>query len=154
MISRTYVVQMPGGGEAGHQLDILVQDDPGTQSDPVVLSSGAYYEVRGRALRIPVLAAAGASAGFVPRLQLGFSISVTPIGDTVTSIPAVQLSASLASLASTDTGPTIAIPAFADPNGQPAIRLTSDTDSDAGFFVVSLLISEQKDEDRDGAAAP
>ena len=151
MISRTYVVLMPASS-ATTPLDILVQNSPGTQAVPIVAGGdGAYYELRGRALRIPVLAAAGAAGGFVPRLRLGFSVAVVRINSAiVTDLPGVKLSASLISLASTDSGPTIAVPAFPDPNGLPAIRLTGGAGTSGGFFLVSLRLNEAKDEDREG----
>lgn len=156
MISRTYVVQMPDGEGEASPLDILVLNDPGTVDDPALgASGGAYYELRGRPLRIPVLAAAGQANGFVPRLTLGFSIAVTPISTAaVAAFPGVQLSASLIDLASTDSGPTIAVPAFPDPAGQPAIRLTGSAGTAGLVFTVCLLVSEATDEDRSGTAKP
>jgi hypothetical protein len=158
MISRTYVVQMPEGSEFGNTLDILVRDDPGAPDAPVLgganASSGAYYEWRGRPLRFETIAADGASGGFVPRLALGFSLSIVPVDDTseAITIPSVQLSESLVgTLASTDTGPTINIPSFADPNDLPAIQLVNSETSAGLFFLVSLQVMEQKDEDRNAA---
>lgn len=155
MISRTYVVQMPSGESPATPLDILVQSDPGTTDAPVVAGgTGAYYELRGRPLRIPVLAAQGQSAGFVPRLNLGFSLSLIPLSVAVggPALPGVQLSASLASLASVDG--TIPIPAFADPGGEPVIRLTGSADTLGLFFLLALQVAEGKDEDRSGQASP
>lgn len=156
MISRTYVVVMPEA-ESATPLDILVQDDPGTQADPVVAGGdGAYYELRGRPLRVPVEAgasppsAAAVGAGFVPRLRLGFSLSVVPLASAiVTDVPGVRLSESLISLASTDGGPLINVPSFADPAGGPAIRLTGGAETAGVFFLVSLVVNEAKDEDCD-----
>jgi hypothetical protein len=155
MISRTYVVKMPTSVSTT-ALDILVQNNPGTQAAPVVAGSdGAYYEFLGRPLRIPVEAggapptAAAIAAGFVPRLRLGCLVSITPIKASIsTDLPGVQLSSSLASLASTDSGPTIAVPALADPSGGPAIRLTGGAGTAGLFFLVSLQVVEGKDSDR------
>ncbi len=146
------MVQMPAGGEGGDTLDILVQD-PGSPSAPVLggdtIVNGAYYEWRGRPIRLETLAADGATGGFVPRTRLGLKFSIVEItSGTAGALPGVQLSASLASLASTDAGPTINIPAFADPSGEPVIRLRNSADSAEGFFMVSVEISEAKDEDR------
>lgn len=154
MNTRTYVVKMPTSVSTT-PLDILVQNSPGTQAAPVVAGGdGAYYEMLGRPLRIPVLAAAGASAGFVPRLRLGFSLSIAPIKTAiVTDLPGVQLSASLASLSSTDSGPTISVPALADPAGGPAIRLIGGAGTAGGVFVVTLQVLEAKDVDRDSTGA-
>lgn len=149
MITRTYVVQMPNDDTP---LDILVESAPGSQDAPVVISGGddgSYYEWRGRPLRFPVLAAAGASGGFVPRLRLGFTVTVTPISPFICdSLPGVQLSESLASLASTDSGPSINIPTLADPSGEAVIRLVGGDDTQALFFTVTLMCPEAKDEDR------
>lgn len=146
------MVLMPTGDEGPPPaLDILVQNDPGTQADPVLVAGGgAYYETRGRPVRIPVLAAQGQSAGFVPRTRLGISLSIVSISSASSiPVPGTQLSASLASLSSTDAGPTISVPTFADPSGQPAIRLQADADNEGEIFLVSLEIMEAKDEDRD-----
>ncbi|MBV8721701.1 MAG: hypothetical protein JO277_06105 [Candidatus Eremiobacteraeota bacterium] len=153
MITRTYVVKMPTSSPTT-PLDILVTNSPGTQAAPVVAGTdGAYYEWLGRPLRVPVLAAAGASGGFVPRLALGFLVSITRIAAAiVTDLPGVQLSQSLASLASTDGGPTISIPLLADPNGNPAIRLVGGANTAGDYFVVTLMCPEAKDVDRDSAA--
>ncbi len=148
MITRTYIVQMPSEG-ADTPLDILVTSAPGSQSAPALPGDGKYYECRGRPLRIPVLAAAGPDEGFVPRTRLGFVVSITPIAaDIQTDLPGVQLSESLASLASTDSGPSINIPTLADPNGEPAIRLTGGDGTQGLFYVVTLMCPEAKDEDR------
>jgi hypothetical protein len=154
MITRTYVVQMPEESPTA-PLDILVVNTPGSPDAPALPGDGKYYEWRGRPLRIPVLAAEGASAGFVPRTRLGFIATISPIAAAVSpSLPGVQLSESLASLASTDSGPSINIPTLSDPNGQPAIRLIGDASTAGLFFVVTLMCPEAKDEDRNGTAGP
>jgi hypothetical protein len=156
MICRTYVVKMPTSSSST-PLDILVQDSPGTQDAPIVVGDAAYYEWRGRPVRIPVESggappsAAAITAGFVPRFRLGCLVSLTPIRTGIASdLPGMQLSSSLASLASTDGGPVINIPAFADPAGGPAIRLTGGVGTAGGYYLVALRIPEAKDEDREG----
>ena len=153
MIVRTYVVQMPTEVSTV-PLDILVQNNPGSQSAPVVAGGdGAYYEVLNRPFRIPVLASAGQAGGFVPPTRLGFSIAITPCSTGISAaVPGAQLSASLASLASTDTGPTIAIPAFADPAGGPSLRLTGGIATAGLFFMVSMFVAEAKDTDWSGTS--
>ena len=153
MIVRTFVVKMPTEVST-NPVDILVQNNPGSQSAPVVAGTdGAYYEVLGRPFRIPVLAAAGQAGGFVSPLRLGFSIAIAPLGSAiVTDLPGVQLSASLASLASTDSGPSMAIPAFADPAGGPSLRLTGGIATAGLFFLVALFVAEAKDTDRSGTS--
>ena len=153
MIVRTYVVKMPTSVST-NPVDILVQNNPGSQSAPVVAGTdGAYYEVLNRPFRIPVLAAAGQAGGFAPPLRLGFSIAVTPIAAAISAaVPGVQLSASLASLASTDTGPTMAIPAFPDPVGGPSLRLVGGIATAGLFFLVSMFVAEAKDTDRSGTS--
>ncbi len=147
MITRTYVVQMPEESPTA-PLDILVESAPGSPDAPIV-ADGIYYEWRGRPLRIPVLAAAGVSEGFVPRFRLGFTVTITPIAATVIAdLPGVQLSESLASLASTDSGPSLNIPTLADPGGEAAIRLTGSADTSGLFYLVMLMCPEAKDEDR------
>lgn len=152
MISRTYIVEMPADSAVLNPMDILVTNDPGTQGAPVLSASGgAYYEVLGRSLRVPVLAAQGQSQGFVPRLRLGYSLSIVPISPSNGAVlPGVKLSASLASLASTDGGLRINVPAFPDPSGMPSIRLTGSADTDGAQYIVSLLCVEAKDVDREG----
>lgn len=146
MINRQYIVKMPTS-VATNPIDILIQNNPGTQAAPVVAGTdGAYYEWRGRPLRIPN---PSGTAGFVPRFRLGFIIGLVRISTAiVTDLPGVQLSASLASLSSTDAGPTISVPAFADPAGGPAIRLIGGTNTAGGVFVLTLLVAQAKDDDR------
>lgn len=152
MIVRTYVVLMPDEVSTT-PLDILIQNAPGTQAAPTVVGDAAYYEVLGRPFRIPQLAAAGANGGFVPPLRLGFSVGITKISSAdVVELPGVQLSASLASLSSTDVGPSISVPAFPDPAGGPSIRLTGAPGTAGAIFIVSLFVAEAKDVDRSGTA--
>ena len=147
MIWRQYVVKMPTA-EATAPLNILLLT-PGAQSAPEVAGGdGAYYERRARPVRFETVSG---ETGFVPRLRLGFSLSIVPIqASGQITIPGVQLSASLASLASTDSSPDINVPAFADPAGGPAIRLIGTADTAGDFFVVTLGIAQEADEDRSG----
>lgn len=150
MITRTYVVRMPGEESPTTPVDILVENDPGAQDAPVGdETTGAYYEQLGRPLSIPNPASNASS--YIPRLRLGFVLSLTPIaGAALTAIPSVQLSESLAQLASTDAGPTIDVPSFPDPSDQPAIRLTGSAATQGRYFVLSLSIVEPADTDRSG----
>ena len=107
-------------------------------------ADGAYYEWRGRPIVLPNPAG---DSSFVPRFRLGFEVSVSPYGNAMSSdLPAVQLSASLASVSSTDAGPTISVPAFADPVAGPAIRLVGGVRHAGKVFIVSVQIPEAKDE--------
>lgn len=156
MISRLYVVQMPSSESAATPLDILVESQPGTKAAPIVPAFGAYYEWRGRPLRVPVHSggapptAAAIAAGFTPRVRLGFHVTITPYGTAIaTDLPKVQLSESLAGdLSSTDVGPSISIPVLADPAGEPVIRLIGGAATASLFFLVALVCPEGKDEDR------
>ena len=149
MISRLYVVKMPTEVST-NPVDILVETNPGSQAAPVVSGTdGAYYEWRGRPIVLPN---PSGDSSFVPRFRLGFEVSITPYGNAMSqSTPSVQLSASLASVSSTDAGPTISVPAFADPAGGAAIRLIGGVSSGittAGLvYLVSVQIPEAKDED-------
>jgi hypothetical protein len=171
MLNRTYIVLMPGGsgGTATAPLDLFVQSAPvttangtipiGNQANPVkgtgTTADAAWYEWRGRTLRFEQLAltaAGGANPNFSPLARLGFEISVTPISNasaTTDVPPVVQLSASFGSLASTDAGPTIAVPALPDnvTNG-PMVRLIGSASTAGKFFSVTLKIFEDKDEGR------
>jgi hypothetical protein len=148
VISRQYVVLMPNE-ESTTPIDILVQNNPGSQAAPVVAGGdGAYYEWRGRPLRIPNPSTVAAS--YVQRFRLGFLVGLLRINNSiVTDLPGVQFSASLAKLSSTDAGPTISVPAFADPAGGPSIRLIGGAGTAGGIFVLTLSLPEPKDEDRD-----
>lgn len=154
MISRQYIVLMPTETPT-NPLNIFVRNSPGTKAVPISPAAGGeYYEWRGRPLRFEQLALTSAGAtnsAFAPRARLGFRVTVTPLGTAVqTDLPSVQLSTSFGSLASTDAGPTINIPALADDttNG-PMIRLIGGANTAGDFFLVSLDIMEATDEDRD-----
>lgn len=164
MINRTYIVLMPTSSPTT-ALDIFVQSAPvttatgsipiGNQANPVKIADAAWYEWRGRTLRfenLKLLSTGAANSAWSPLARLGFELSVTPISATsaITDVPPVaQLSASFGSLASTDVGPTIAIPALADnvTNG-PMIRLIGSASTAGKFFVVTLRIAEDKDDSR------
>lgn len=145
MISRAYVVTMPSSEEGGsNPVDILVQDDPGSPAAPVSPSGGGqYWEVRGRPIRFETLAADGATGGFVPLANLGLVVSVVQLGSAAPAlIPSVQLSESISTIAS-DLGTP-----FADPDGQPAIRLTGSGSTEGVAFLVTVQIAQAQDEDR------
>ena len=155
MISRTYICRMPNS--TGVPLDIAVQNAPGARNAPVgtggaaaSAANGAYYELRNRVIRFPVLAAAGAAGGFVARARLGWRLSLYRYGAT-TLVPGVLLSASIInSLSSTEGGgPIIAPAALADPGYGPTIRLINDDTLIQGIVIVHFGIFENKDEDRD-----
>ena len=149
MISRTYVVLMPSGEAASTPVNIFLQDDPGTIDAPVSQGSAAYFEVRGRPVRFETVFADGVANGFVPRLALGYSLSVTPLVSAATpiaaSVPAVALSQSLVPDQS-----ILTVPVLADPSGMPAIQLQGSSDTQSHVVLVSLQIMEAKDDDRTG----
>jgi hypothetical protein len=147
MLSRLYVVQMPEEVPTT-PLDILVESAPGSKDAPALPGDGAYYEWRGRPLRLETLAADGVSGGFVPRLRLGFAVTITPYRQgVVTGVPGTQLSASLVGdVSTTDGGPSINVPALPDPNGEPAIRLSGDVTTAGAVYLVTLLCPEAKED--------
>jgi hypothetical protein len=164
MINRTYIVLMPTSAPTT-PLDLFVQSAPvvtaagtipmGNQANPVKVADAAWYEWRGRTLRFEQLkltATGAANANFSPAARLGFAVSVTPIAaaSATTDVPPVaQLSASFGSLASTDAGPTINIPALADNvSSGPMIRLIGSASTAGKFFVVNLFVMEDKDDSR------
>ena len=144
MITRTYLVLMPDETPTT-AIDILVVSDPGTPDAPVLTAGDAeYFEWRGRPLRIPVLAVDGATEGFVPRLRLGFGVSIIPwsVGASA-GLPSVQLSESLMGSVSLGSG----TPNLADPNDDPVIRLTGTVNTAGEYYIVTLMCPEAKDED-------
>jgi len=144
MISRTYVVLMPSGGDAAVPVNVFVQNDPGTIAAPVSQGSAAYFEWRGRPLRFETVAG---DPGFVPRLRLGFGLSVVPLVSLTTPIstlvPSVALSESLVPDLS-----ILTVPVLADPSGMPAIQLTGSTDTAGHTYLVTLQVMDARDEDR------
>lgn len=163
MINRTYIVLMPTSSPTT-PLDLFVQSAPvvtaagtipmGNQANPVKVADAAWYEWRGRTFRFEQLklVAGVANANFSPAARQGFLVTITPIAaaSAITDVPPVaQLSASFGSLASTDAGPTINIPALADNvSSGPMIRLIGSASTAGKFFVVNLLVMEDKDDSR------
>lgn len=153
MINRTYVVKMPTGAPTGN-LDILVQSSPGSLTAPVTASvDGAYYEVRGRSLRFESTTGsvnANNVANFVPRGRLGIAVSITPLGNAAASadIPVVQLSTSLFTFNATATTGFTTLTQPAESATGPFIRLIGAASNATKFFLVTLLIAEDRDEDR------
>lgn len=156
---RTYIVLTPAAATAA--IDICVQGPVGTKSAPVSAAvggtsppagwnggAGAYYEWRGRTLRLETLA--GATA-FAPRARLGFHVSIAPIAAAVRSfVPGIQLSQSL--VQNLDGGSIIAAPDIADPSYGPVIRLTNSADVENMVWVVNFSIFEPSDDAFDPSA--
>jgi len=148
MIARTYYVVMPEAESGNVALDIVVEGFPGSQADPIDAGNspagwnggnGSYYEIRSRPIRLPVEVG---DDGFVPRFNLGWLCSVTPISTIAAlALPGVQFSASLqASLNATP---------LTDPSYGPVIRLAGTAAAVGGMaLTVQLQIMEAKDEDR------
>jgi len=152
MITRTYLVLMPAESPTT-PVDIFVRSDPGSPDAQVIQGDAAYCEWRGRPLRVAVTAAEGASEGFVPRLRLGFGVSVATWSPGAAGVapPAVQLSESLLG---TITALGSGTPNLADQSGEPVVRLTGTAET-AGFcYIVTLMCPEAKDEDRSNTASP
>lgn len=150
MISRLYIVKMPQESP-GTPLDILVQANPGSKDAPVDTGDGAYYELRGRPLRLETLVG---DTGFVPRLRLGFTVSITSLGTAPTRRPGVQLSESLVGdLSSTDAGPALNVPVLPDPGGEPVIRLNGANSTAGNYYLVALQCAQAADDDRSGSGA-
>jgi hypothetical protein len=186
MIHRTYVVKTPSGSINAF-VDVCVQAPMGTRlapvTDPSVLPPGtpvtlpptgwagnfgdaAYYEIRGRTLRLERLAGAN---GFTQRTNLGFALVLTPYGAIDHSLDrefslwnisgGVQLSQSL--LAAVGDGLAIPTTNLADPiygSAQPVIRvfapltvtgdpLAQSEGRSFQIYLVHFLIAENKDED-------
>ena len=174
MIYRTYVVKTP---DTDPFIDICVAATMGTQAKPVASpglyppgtvtpppagwvsppgagnSSGAYYELRGRSLR---LEARAGQTGFTPRANLGFQLVVTPYGAqtlpfTMALTNGVQLSASLLAALGGDSGAVIPLAAFPDPSYGPVIRLFTPTSENSRLgnplCLVHFSVAENKDED-------
>jgi hypothetical protein len=185
MINRTYIVNVPVAQRAQPDyVDICVRATMGTRllpvADPATFGAAnvtappsgwvaacnvaAYYEVRGRTLRLEHLFGEGAAAGFTQRTNLGFQLTVTPYGDhrAATSPPGgAILSQSLLAHAGGDAGTAIPATDLVDPVygvAQPVIRLyvpkAMAAATDVGLFVVSLDIFERKDDDFDNVGGP
>ena len=158
MINRTYIVKMPTSSPTAN-FDIFVQSNPGSQSVPVKPAfDSAYYEIGGRTLRfeqLALLSTGAANPAFSPLGRLGIQVSITQILGAVAGVaPGMQLSASFGALASTDGGPTVNIPALPDDvsNG-PMIRLVGSSATAGHYFMVNLLIAEDKDENRSSSGS-
>lgn len=178
MIHRTYIVKLSSEDIRGFLgLDIVVAV-PGTRLLPVadpgsygagnvtappagwVAANGpdaAYYEIRGRALRLEQVAG---QAGFTPRLNLGFHLSVTALNDAagnagqfggVNQVPYVTLSESLAPPPGANAAIWGAyVNPLPDPAYGPVIRLWNaiSLHSEASpIYLVDFRIAENKDED-------
>jgi len=177
MIHRTYLASFatPEQG-TGPGIDIVVSL-PGSRGKPVLdptvypavpntpapsgwnaLGTGAwYYELRGRALRVPVLTG---GPGFTPRTNLGYHLAIVQLDQAgganagAGAIPSYRLSASLALPPVANSG--LQNPgslAFTDPAYGPVIRLndtgefTTRTSIYPPIFLVSFALAENKDED-------
>jgi hypothetical protein len=116
-----------------------------------------YYEVRGRALRIEKVAGV---AGFTPRTNLGYHLSIvalqdhTASGDNHNLLPYLGLSASLApapAISPNLVGIAAYNVALPDPAYGPVIRVYNSTEfaprGDWMLYQVDLQIAENKDED-------
>lgn len=175
MIHRQYVVKLAPANQGFPDLDIIATL-PGSPAAPVGLQAsypGAplltvppagwtaagglnwYYEIRARALRIPN---AVGSAASIPRTRLGGYLAVAPLADstgadtTDGSLPGVALSLSLALNPIPAAALGAEITAFADPAYGPVIRLRNAAglyvlSQAAAYYLVSLGIAENKDED-------
>lgn len=190
MIHRTYFVNIPTAQRSARAtIDICVRATMGTRllpvADPALYGAGnvtvppagwetacggaAYYELRGRTLRVEQLATAGQAAGYVQRANLGFALSVTPYGGSWLAgagdriLPcSAQLSASLLEHVGGDVGGAIPATDLADPVyggiAQPVIRIFAPWDEGGvqvtGLLVVNFDIAERKDEDYDNIGGP
>lgn len=157
MISRTYLVLMPSNAGATAQVDIPVEGNAnwgtvGATSGPVVAvgADGFYVEQRNRRLRIPIKAG---NTGFVPRLRLGFSLSVQQVGGTgAANLLAIQLSQSLVgNVFSNAAGATVTGDAnLPDPSGVPVIRLLNTAAVQGLQFRIFLNVMTPEDDDPSG----
>jgi hypothetical protein len=149
MLHRTYLVRMPSQGTL---LDIVVEGPVGSPSAPVGVGAGftapppgwiggdgVYFEWRGRPLRLPVRFG---SNGFVPRLRLGWRLSIQLL--SAIEEPRVTMSQTLIG---TLLAPFAAF-TLADPAYGPVIRLANPNE-EASVFFVHFGVSEDKDGDRE-----
>lgn len=162
MINRTFICRLPNAG--GVNLDIAVQNAPGSRSAPVGSGgsaasavNGAYYELRGRSMRFPQPALVGGAPNpaFVPRANLGWSLSCYVWGELTAEVPGIILSSSIVNtLASTESGgPIINPPSLPDPSYGPTIRVLNNANTINRIAIVHFSIFENKDEDRDTSSA-
>ena len=179
MIHRTYICRLAPLLYGLPDLDIAVLT-PGSRAAPVLnpilfptvtafttpptgwsAANGAnwYYEVRGRPLRFEQFAGA---AGFTPRTNLGWHLSIVALqdsngdGDNGNLLPPLTLSASLAPApaVSVDLAPGAAYHvALPDPGYGPVIRVWNSSEFVPGergewmLYQVDFRIAEIKDED-------
>jgi len=190
MINRTYVVKTPSASRAGY-VDICVQAAMGTRTAPVADPSflppgspitaplpgwatdcgdGAYYEIRGRTLRLEHLAVDGVSGGFTPRANLGFILTLTPYSSPILQdfgpisavADGIQLSASLFGVVGGDAGGAIPTVVFNDPvygSSQPVVRVYAPVELNAEgplskIYIVNFSIMERNDEDYSSIGGP
>lgn len=177
MIHRTYFAFLPSLSPTpptGALLDIAVRV-PGTYAAPVLDptiypgvpattppaswnglgTTGWYYEMRSRALRIEALAGA---TGFTPRTRLGVHLSICALSDPAAGasngnlVPLLGASASLAPpvVASAGLNALYAV-ALPDPSYGPVIRIYNSQDltlsAPGAVYMINLQISENKDDD-------
>ena len=158
MISRTYICLLPNQG--GVDLDIALQNAPGTQAAPVgtggvaaSAANGAYYELRGRPVRfeqLALLTGGGANPAFVRRARLGWRIAAYIWNSSVARSPSFLLSNSVVqSLVSTEGGTIVNPSTLADPGYGPTLRIINHADLATKYLFVHFDIMEAKDDDRD-----
>ena len=153
MITRTYDILMP---DDNADVDIHVEGDAnwgavGAASVAVASGdTGFYAEWRNRRLRIPIRAGTGTevAAGFVPRLRLGFGVSLTAVSVVINDVPSVRFSRSLVGdVLSTAAGATTpGDGTFPDTAGGATIRVRGNVSYSGEMFRLTLTIPEAKDE--------
>lgn len=160
MIHRAYIAKL--GTNDATDLEIIVTN-PGLRSAPFgglnnaagSATIGAYFEIRDRPIRVPVLVG---QTGFVPRCALGFHLTMQRLDAEQApnaDIQILQLSESLVGprpsslLSSTDAVPLIpdTLTAVVDPTAGPCIRLNNHSTLAGHIFLVNFSIFEAKDED-------
>ena len=122
------------------------------QVEPEMRRLGVLYEWGGRSIRFEqrkLLSTGAANPSWSPLVRLGFWLSVTAFGNAAAAadVPDAQLSASFGAFASTDAGPSMNIPSVADNvSGGALIRLIGTASTADKFYLVNLMIAEDKDE--------
>jgi len=162
MINRTYLVLMPSVASTMASLDILPRGPVGTVLLPVRIAAGGttpptnwqvfgatvgdgqFCELRGRPVPFSALLADGAAAGFMPRLALGWQISVHNVDTSSAGVPQMQMSTSVMG----DLPSPFSVSHLTDPAYGPVIRLLNAAAVQGRMFVVTLGIAQQRDEDR------
>lgn len=153
-INRTYLVAL---NTDANSLDIVVDGPVGTAAAPVnngtaapagwVGSDGQYYELQGRTLPVPTRFG---DADFVPRLALGWNVSVQPVNEAVTGTEppmAVRFSRSLVGV----LAGAFAVNNLADPAYGPVLRLEYPNSWRNQVVIVTLTVFEAKDFKGNGA---